>query len=291
MAKESYRIRDSLDKNHGDIEINLSSEKTGLSLRPIPIKIIGCWILSILLLFLILSKSFISAGGIGWCICFSILWGILTFILLQRDKTNRPQYTLLESMIEYLPKRMRNVYTRKTSNPYDLYDIVGIDDIDQDRGMFYFNDGTVGNMYSVVGNASRLLFDRDRDEIVDRVDGFYRKMESDYEIIFITAKASQNVYSQLGALQRREINLTTDDEDIRALIDTQKSFLINDVGTSFKSIHQYMILKANNEEALALARTMVFRECEDSQLMFSQLKGLFDEDLMAVLKLIFRGEN
>lgn len=290
MAKKQYQIRDSLDKNHGDIEINLSSDKTGISLRPLPVKIIGCFVLSICLLFLVLSKTFISSGGFVWCLLFAILWIVLTIVLLTRDKTNRPQYSFISSMMSYLPKKMRYVFTRRSSNPFSLYNIIGIDYIDEDHGCIHFIDGTVGNVYLVVGSASFLLFDEDKEHILDRVENFYTNMLPDYEVIYITTKAAQNVYSQLGALKRRAESLTVNDPDLNNLALAQEVLLRDVIGSSFKSTHQYMILKADNEEALALARNTLRGECENSQLMFKRIEGMLDDDLIDVFKHIFRGE-
>ena len=46
---------------------------------------------------------------------------------------------------------------------------------ESDGRIITFIDGNVGQLYAIVGSASRLLFDRDRDRIMFRVDHFWRK--------------------------------------------------------------------------------------------------------------------
>ena len=85
---------------------------------------------------------------------------------------------------------------------------MGIRNIDENSGLIEFLDGSFGSMYRVVGAASALLFEDDKEAILDRVDNFYRKMGFDVEIIKITTKESQKIYHQAAYLKEQYDNLT-----------------------------------------------------------------------------------
>lgn len=287
MAKESYKIPDTLDKSVGDMEINLRSSD-GVGLKPMPIKILLAWIISILGLFYICTKSFIGAGGV-WTVLFAILWIILTVLLLMRDKTGIPQASLVVSMLNYLPKNMRYLITRNNARANEFMRLTGIEGISPETGFIKFLDGSCGYMYMVVGSGSVLLFDEDRTAIIDRVDSFYRRMKTDYELIFITAKEPQKVDHQIMNLKKRYDRNT--DPDLLAIADEDFKVLRDVVGGSFRSIHQYLIIKADNEEALTVGKNMLMSECENSQLMFKRCVALFDDDIYTVFRDVYRGKE
>ncbi len=337
MAKDVYKIPDTLDKSMGDMQISLQSAD-GVGVKPMPIKIILMWVCSAILWFLCVAKTFIGSGGIAAIVIFTALWFGMTALLLARDKTGVPQAALVVSMLNYLPKSMRYAITRNNAPAKDFYQIAGIEDIDGEKGLitfsdgtygymyrvvgtgsvlitrnnapakdFYqiagiedidgekglitFSDGTYGYMYRVVGTGSVLLFDEDRKAILDRVDSFYRKMKPEYEMIFITSKEAQKVYRQVAAMKRRYDSLAPDDDELRALADTEYRVLKNYVGGSFRSIHQYLILKADNAEALIVAKNMLQSEVENSTMMFKQCTALFGDDIYEVLRTIYKGKE
>lgn len=290
MAKDIYKIPETLDKSMGDMEISLQSAD-GVGVRPLPIKIILLFVCSVIVWFFAVAKTFIVDGGIGLIVLFTILWFSLTALLLKRDKTGIPQASLVVSMLNYLPKNMRYVVTRNNAKAKDFYQIAGIESIDGDKGLITFTDGTYGYIYRVVGTGSVLLFEEDRKAILDRVDSFYRKMKTDYELIFITSKEAQKVYRQVATLKRRYDNLDFDDEELRAVANMEYDYLVNVVGGSFRSIHQYLILKAENTEALLVAKNMLQSEVENSSMMFKQCTALFGDDVYEVFRTIYKGKE
>jgi hypothetical protein len=157
--------------------------------------------------------------------------------------------------------------------------------------MVTFADGDVGAVYRVVGSASVLLFPEDREAILDRVDAFYRNMGPEYEIIYITAKESQNVKRQLRNMDARIARLENDDPDLKAVAEMDRYFLSEMVGKRYRSIHQYMILKAGNEEALQAAHAALESEVNYSTLMIKRCVALYDEELHDVFKTLFKGRE
>lgn len=290
MAKQIYKVPESLAKSMGDNEISLRNSE-GIGVRPTPIKIILSYLASALMLFLVVTKTFIGAGSVPMIVLFVILWLAMTFLLLKQDATGLAQVNLLLAMTTYLPRHMRHVVTRTTSRANEFYSIVGIDRIDEAKGLIYFTDGTYGYMYRVVGSASLLLFEDDRDSILDRVDAFYRKMKTDYELIFFTTRESQTIYKQVATLKYRYDNLEVDDPDLKAVADMEYRYLRDHVGGTYRSIHQYLIIKADNQEALLVGKNLLQSEVENSYMMFKQCTALFGEDMYNVFRTIYRGRE
>lgn len=286
-AKSSYKIPYGLEQSYSDMMISLRS-KDGSVGKVVPMVVVLTYILSFLVCMFMVTKTFIGSMGnpiqIG---LFVILWAALTVVLAKYDGTCRMNVQRVMTLLNYLPKRSRHVYTRMKNDAGPFWNILGIDSIESD-GFITFLDKTYGYMYRVVGSASILLFDGDRDAIVSRVDNFYRKWDGDTEIIYITSKEAQKVYRQLANLYRRYENLRNDDSDLRNLGEEQARILKEYVGKEFKSIHQYMILKSNNKEALRVANSILQTEVETSSLMIKQCVPLDLEDEYPVFQSIFQ---
>ena len=290
MAKKSYKIPDSLDKSFASIQIALVS-KDGVGLKPMPIGYILCYVFSILAWFFIITKTFIASSGLFGIISFTLLWAAITILLMQRDKTGLPKATYIIAMLSYYPKRLRYIITRTSAKANDFYNLVGIKPPITKGGLIKFTDGTYGFAYTIIGSASVLLFESDRQRILDRLDIFYRKIKSDCELIYITPKQPQKIHKQLNAMQSRYENLDNNEIGLKQLADMNYRFLKNEVGGKFRSIHQYLILKANNKEALMVAKNTLMSECENSQLVFKQCTALFENDIIELMETIYRGKE
>lgn len=290
MAKQSYKIPADLDQSYlTNMEIAIQS-KDGLGVKPLPVLVIMAYIGSLLLCFYICTNTVISNGSVLQIGLFIILWLLMTVTLAKFDKTKRMQAQLIPTLFNYIPRINRHVITRASSKANGFYSIAGIDVIDKDTGLVSHVDGTYTYWYLVVGSASVLLFDDDKDSIINRVDAFYRKLSINGEVIFITAKESQKVHRQIASLKRRYDNLEISDPDLTDIANEQFDVLKNHVGGSFKSIHQYMGIKGDSKEALGQLKNIVQSEVESSSLMIKQCVPLYYEDVIAVLSPIYKGE-
>lgn len=292
MVKQSYKIPHSLTDNYLDMEIALQS-KDGVGLRPLPIKVIMFWLFSFFALFYLIfnDKSWITEGGTLVTILFAITWLALTYVLASFDKSRRMQVQLIAPLLSYMPKVNRYVMTRKTSNANPFYGIVNIKKIDEKTGLVEYTDGTFAYWYAVVGSASVLLFPEDRDAILNRVDDFYRKISADCEIAFMTTKESQNVVRQKAHLIAQYKALEYKDPDIDKLVKEQYNILDTYVGGQFKSIHQYMMVKGDNREALTQINNVVVSEYENSSMMLKQCIPLYKDDIESVLRTVYTEGN
>lgn len=290
MAKPAYKIPSDLNASYADMEIALRS-KDGIGFKPLPMKIVLAYVVGVLGAFYVMMNTFIRYGNLGHKALFLLTWGLFMWLLFKTDPTQRMQFSLVPVLLNYIPKKARTVMTRRDSNCLPFYAIVGIKDIDERTGLVTFEDGTFGYWYRVVGSASILLFDSDRVAILDRVDAFYKKMNTESEVIFLTVKSAQAIYKQLAALRRLYDNLEVRDEDLIYLANEQFDVLKNYVGGTFKSIHQYMILKADNKEVLQQTKNILQSEVENSSMMIKRCIPLYREDILPVMELIYRGKG
>jgi hypothetical protein len=286
LAKNVYKIPSSLSRSWLDHEIALSGG--GWQMKPLPLKVILFWATSIFAMFWVLTSTFLKSADF-WLLALVVIWWLLaTAFFGKYSKTKELKLKNVPALMSYIAPSSRRVVTRTSSDPSGFYSIVGIDSVDK-NGLITWGDGSVGQAYLVVGSASVLVFAQDKVSILDRVDAFYRKIDTTSELIWLTTKEPQRVYRQLANLERRNLALKVDDPELFELMDEQHSILTNYVGGSFTSIHQYLVIKADNMEALRRAHTVVQSEAEDSALMIKQLTRLDDADTNEMFAAVYAG--
>jgi hypothetical protein len=286
MAKKFYKIPTALDKNALDMEITLQN-KEGVGLKPLTLKVISCYIVSAFMLIFMVMKSFMANSG-ALLIPFVIVWIWLTYLLVGNTKTGDLAYTKVIAAFRYFGRANRYCVTRKQRSAKPFYYLMGIRDIDEQSGLIEFLDGSFGSMYRVVGSASALLFEDDKEAILDRVDNFYRKMGFDVEIIKITTKESQKIYHQAAYLKEQYDNLQNRDPELLQLQEEKFQILKHHVGEQYRSIHQYMILKADNAESLRVAVNLLLAEVESSTLMIKQCTHSIGYDIDQMMESIYK---
>ncbi len=139
----------------------------------------------------------------------------------------------------------------------------------------------------MVGTASYLLFEADRQAILDRVDAFWRKLETSCEWITVTTKEPQRVHHQLAAAEQRKRALTARDPDLAALQREQYAILGQQAGRA--SIHQYLVLRGTSADALRRAEQLLHAEVEGSALMLKEATALGREETLAMLASLYQG--
>lgn len=286
MAKLSYGIPTSLDASVLDMEIPLQN-KDGIGFKSVPLKVVMGWLLSFIILMTIWTQSFIG-NHIGTGIIFSIIWGLLTCLFLKVDSSRRIGIQLVIPFIKYLDKGNRKIKTRRSHHYLPFLSILNLtEDLVEKDGLIKFADGRFGYCYRVVGSASILLFDRDQDMIIDRVDKYFRKVDTNVEHLFLGTKESQLVHHQLMALKIKLENLEADDPDIRYLLLEQKETLVHYVGGRYKSVQQYMLIMGENRNALAKGVAVLRGEVDESTAMIRQCSVLWKDEVMELFKEIY----
>lgn len=290
--KQSYKIATSLDRSYFDVEIALQA-KSGVGLRPLPLSTVLVWIAGIFGGFMIITSQSLP-------IRYLPLWGKILFgaallgfiwFATSRDSGNQTRFLAFRQMATYMfMKPTRIIKTRTTDPATEFARLVGIKDINEQSGMVTFSDGSYGYIYRIVGNASSLLFDSDKEAIVNRVDNFYRKLPDFIRCEYITVKEAQKVVTQKLHMKKLYQQLDNADKDLKNLMKENYRMLDEYVGGEFKSIHQYMILFANSKEYVNKAHAILANEAHSSSLMFSAIEPLYKEDTLRLLRTIYAAD-
>lgn len=272
--KQSYKIPAGLDTSYMDMTITLRSND-GLGLKPLPIKQIAFMIVVVFSAFFLQQKTFIGQINTVSTICFMAAYCGMGLYLAMMDSSHILRFEMVPAMLSYLQPDHRKIFRV----PVSFYNIA---DISKD-GYVQFADGSHGYVMSVVGSASILLFDSDREAILNRVDAFWRKQTPGVEYIFVTVKKAQDVRSQRQFIRTYDMS----DKELKKLAKEQDVILRDFVGTEFKSIHQYLILKAPNKETLRQSYNVLQSEVENSNYMIKRCVQLSDESIVDLVNTIF----
>lgn len=286
--EKRYHIPTSLDVNMLSKTITLFKNqsapiKASLLFEGIGAFLSVCWFLS---LPIIKSGSFMVK--LTMVACFAGLF----YLIFVPDATGVIKADMVPAAINYFFKPInRKIVVRQNRPANGMMILSDIDYIEDHTGLIHFLDGTVGFAYSVVGNASRLLFDQDQELILERVDRWYRKMGQNYEFIYITDREAQSVTNQINSLKERYAKLDVDDDDLNAIANMNYRFLDRVVGSTFKSVNQYLIIKADNGESLMRAKATLINEVADSALVFNRCEALMKPQIEKLLGKIFQGRE
>lgn len=280
-VKQSYGIKTPMLSTALDTEITL--QKDGVGLRPLPIKFVIITIISGCLCLGATNSELISVGNMVQKTIFVCLWITMTILLFMSDKTKRMNIQSIVSLLNYMfnPSN-RRIITRRNVPATAMLDMCNVKSIDK-SGIIKFADRHVGYMYRVTGTASVLLFDADKMNIINAVDNFYRKIDSNTEFIFITLKEPQKIYNQAAAVKHRYNRLKIYDNDLNDLCNNQLVMLKEVVGKKYQSIHQYMIVKADSIETLTAAKITLQTELDSSGLFIKRCIPLYEDEILEVL--------
>lgn len=284
-VKQSYGIKTPMLSTALDTEITL--QKDGVGLRPLPIKFVIITIISGCLCLKVSTDDMVAVGNPVQKVIFVCMWITMTILLFMTDKTKRMNFQNIISLLNYLAvPSNRRVITRRDTPATSMLDMCNIKNIDS-SGLIKFADRHYGYMYRVTGTASVLLFDTDKNQIINAVDNYYRKVDANTEYIFITLKEPQKIYNQVAAVKHRFDRLSVYDADLSDLCNNQLIMLRDVVGKKYQSIHQYMIIKADSIESLTAAKITLQNELGSSGLFIKRCVPLYNDEILDALATIY----
>lgn len=250
-VKKKYKLPFTLDTSTLDIELDLSSKNSNMSLskRPITVKLFMFGVASASAWIMITMNTGIRNGSILAIALWSIAYFWVSFLLLSPTKTQMMGYSWVKPSLEYMLKVNRHVGTRGSDPSGPVEALVDVKAVGA-NGMILFNNKDVGEIYEVVGYGSVLMFDHDRDSVLADASDFYRNLPLGVTLIYDTQQAPQKVIEQRMHLRDQARNLKTKSKGLRALQRYENVALRDYVGKSFKSIHQLMIVRAIDKEHL-----------------------------------------
>lgn len=275
-----------LDVSYFDMEFTLKS-KQGVGLnKPVSLKTITFSLVATFLWFFVVFKTFLKSGGLFVLVGFTIAWIILSVLLVRTDKTKRTGLELVLTAINYISKANRQVFVRSSDSVYALQRLSGVANVDPEDGLVHFVDGKIGHVYHVVGTASNLMFEEDKNAILDKVDSFYKKMPVNVEIIYDTIYEGHKVDEQVQAVIDDANNLKIDSKGLRVLLKERHDILAYVIHNNdgLTSLHQYLIVRASSESALQEFENLIIGDVEHGGLMFRLVKTLNYEEVVDYFK-------
>lgn len=289
MAKESYKIRASLDRSRIDRNISIPiSEDMGVKSLYLGSLLLG--IGGVLSLMAIMSYTFMKNASLPVKIFFSVFYLLMVGFCAYYTKFKELSIVQVKDFLEYIPRRSRIVKTGFGGDIKNFASITGITNFDKKTGIVQFYDGGYGVVYSVVGSASRLLFEKDQNLILDAVNNFYTKLPFNVEMITFTTKEAQKVYAQAYYLEERYKKLKAfgGDDELLELLEEEYDILKNHVGKEYTSIHQYVMLRADNAAQLKAQLPLFERAMLSSQLVFKSVERLDSKDVQKLLGGVYK---
>lgn len=289
MAKESYKIRASLDRSRIDRNISIPiSEDMGVKSLYLGSLLFG--IGGVLSLMGIMSYTFMKNASLPVKSFFSVFYLLMVGFCAYYTKFKELSIVQVKDFLEYIPRRSRIVKTGFGGDIKNFASITGITNFDKKTGIVQFYDGGYGVVYSVVGSASRLLFEKDQNLILDAVNNFYTKLPFNVEMITFTTKEAQKVYAQAYYLEERYKKLKAfgGDDELLELLEEEYDILKNHVGKEYMSIHQYVMLRADNAPQLKAQLPLFERAMLSSQLVFKSVERLDSKDVQKLLGGVYK---
>lgn len=246
-TERGFAIRTPLDQRGTDMVLN--ANMTGL-LRNIPeiqVKnILWFGLMAVFDTFLFSSQWFLHAGLLMQSTIIITLL-IFTWYFFGPSNTGILGVYRFVSAINFSLPNRKKIRTRLSDEVDPFEALCNITNID-DQGRLLFFDGTQGYIYEVVGNASRLMFDSYKANVLNSVRQFWRQDFTGISFHFITKLSGERVTVQLQHKDEQLRQIPKNETTLREMQLTKQLVLRDRVGnnSAFKTIRQYMVVKAKD---------------------------------------------
>lgn len=224
-----------------------STTSLSIAKKPITVATFIYALVSVVLYALLVSRSVIHSGGFWGISLFTVGYLASYWVLLTRTPTLNYKVTYVPVLFRYLSKKRRRVKTAFLDEGAPLRNLLGIEPQGgvRDDGLISFTDGEKGYLLDVVGNASSMLFDNDRNSVIRDARVLYKNLPSMVGITVITQASTQDVHIQLQSKVEQLNNLAIDSPGLRQIVKRQGQVLRDTVGSNFSMIRQYILVRGN----------------------------------------------
>lgn len=249
--RTKFSLPHSLDTSFLDVAIMLASANNGIQLkRQITVRVLLMFVAGIFLYMFLIFETPLGKGGILGVIWWTLGYFWILVLLSLPTETKQVGTSLLKPMYKYLQPESRNVATRSISPADKVRSLVGIEGVAKATGKVVYTTGEVGFIAEVVGNASILMFEEDQNTVLTDTRNFYRKLTPNVSVIIDSVTEPQRVQNQVAVAMQRQDDMKWNSPGLQSLMNSQISVLSDYVGEEFKSLHQYMVVRAKNDDAL-----------------------------------------
>lgn len=270
--KPVYKIPMTLKLYWWDRPISLKQGSIGLS-KPITFEIILISSISFFIWLSIIYNMLINDFGIFYTFVFTIGYIMLLTLCLKRDRHGSKGYKSFKPIYNYwMNYNNRLISTRSSAQNREVEKlklVIPIENIDEQTGKVEFVDGSVGLVIDIIGNGSRALFVEEKEKIISSFDSFLRQIDLNVSVMVESKQAKQDCTEQIfnhETLKNKNTNV-----EIDQLINSRIDILKNDIETQFKSTHQYIHLKAPDEDKLNVVLEALHRQRGEGMLRYLEV--------------------
>lgn len=282
----------SLNTSFLDVAVMLTSEKNAIQVKKqITVRVLLILIVGIFIYLFLAIQSPLGKGGVLGIIWWTIGYFWILILLALPTDSKLVGLNLIIPTIKYSQKENRKVDSRSISPSDKIGSVVGIESILKSNGKVIYSNGEVGFVAEVIGNASVLMFEEDQQVVLTDTRNFYRKLTPNISLIIDSVTESQRVHNQIETLLERKEKMKFNSPALNELIDSQISVLASYVGEEFKSLHQYMVVRAKNDDALYEFSQWLNLQVEKGSGFLTDYRVLDYDDAKDYFKSVYRIEG
>lgn len=249
--RKRYRLPYALNASPLDISVALSSSDSAIQTkRQLTVRVILIVVAGVMLYMGLVTQTILGRGGVFGITTWTIGYFWLLYLICIPTLTKQVGLNEVVPMIRYAMGTNRHIGTRSSNLAKPIRDLVGVDGVEPETGKILYSNGEVGVIYEAVGNASILMFDEDKEHVLQSTRNFYRKLSPNISMLIDFSSEPQKIYKQVESAKQRQANLQIDSPGLRQLLHSDIEFMREVIGREFKSLHQYIVVRAKNDEAL-----------------------------------------
>lgn len=271
--KEVYKIPNSIDVHFWDIPISFRNGSLGLK-RPVTIKSIAIILLAGFIWFMAFEHMLQNDFGILPTIVFSIGYWMFCVLALTNQKNGLMGYRWFVPTIKYwLNTKNRMIITRGRAEGKEIMKLkwqIPVESVDEEQGLIYYTDGSIGAVFDIIGYGSRALFDADKENIISSYETYLRRLQVGTGFTIDSRQSEQNVEVQLNSLEKYRRSNT--EPTVDAIIARQRGILEKHVRLNFKSTHQYVFIRCRNIDVLNEEIQWFYKQHGTGMLRFIELQ-------------------
>lgn len=252
MAKKSYRIPYSLNVTRLQAPIILAGKKgQGPFKRPVKIiTVILVALLGLVVPMFVFMNTPISEGSILGKALLFIGWILFVIILIMPQDNGDEGYKTIWPTIGYwFDTHNKVISTRGDANVEEVSDILQLRKID-DNGMITFANGWVGHVYEVDGHASNMLFENERNYVIDAFERWLSNLPPNVSVSIPTNRAPIDLGTQINEATKRTTRQSS--TELKALSSRKENIIRNNISGNerFSAISQSVIITTTDKVAL-----------------------------------------
>ena len=285
--KESYKIPMSINVNRWHTPISLKKGSVGFK-KPITLAVIISAMGTFVLWMIIVYQMLVSHFGLLAPLVFTIGYIMLAVLALRRNKTRERGYKWFVPTYRYwFRSDQRFIGTRGSSDEREvtkLKNFIPIEFVDEDTGLIEYTNGDVGAVFEIIGNGSRALFIEEKEKIITAFEGVLQQLDLDVSVTVESKQSKQDCSEQIRNLEYLR-NKTTEPE-VDRMLGSRIDILKDEIQTSFKSTHQYLFIRAHDEERLNTTINLFLKQRSEG--LFRYMEPITGEKLMSRLSEFFK---